>query len=180
MTQPPIDEGVQPVDEGHFIPLRRSARELDQVHNELAIQSPEIGDVDHDLDFAVSHVRGYQEDVFEQKPGVGPGTGLEPQEADLAPLALDLACWGVADPTDLRWPDPPPPAQFEQARELLAELGAIDREGRITAHGKEMGRLPMHPRLAHMLVAGEAAGHGGALRAARPSSACTAAAHRCP
>ena len=44
--------------------------------------------------------------------------------------------------------------------ELLAELGAIDREGRITAHGKEMGRLPMHPRLAHMLVAGKAAGHG--------------------
>jgi ATP-dependent helicase HrpB len=85
----------------------------------------------------------------------------EIMEADLAPLALDLACWGAADPTDLRWPDPPPPTQFVQARELLAELGAIDREGRITAHGKEMGRLPMHPRLAHMLVAGKAAGHGG-------------------
>ncbi|MCK5273783.1 MAG: ATP-dependent helicase HrpB, partial [Alphaproteobacteria bacterium] len=85
----------------------------------------------------------------------------EIMEADLAPLALDLACWGVVDPADLRWPDPPPNAQYDQARELLAELGAIDREGRITAHGKEMGRLPMHPRLAHMLVAGKAAGQGG-------------------
>jgi ATP-dependent helicase HrpB len=85
----------------------------------------------------------------------------EIMEADLAPLALDLACWGVADPADLRWPDPPPATQYDQARELLAELGAVDREGRISAHGKEMGRLPMHPRLAHMLVAGKAAGQGG-------------------
>ena len=85
----------------------------------------------------------------------------EIMEADLAPLALDLACWGVADPADLRWPDPPPKAQYDQARELLAELGAIDREGRITVHGTAMGRLPMHPRLAHMLIAGKAAGHGG-------------------
>ena len=85
----------------------------------------------------------------------------EIMEADLAPLALDLACWGVADPASLRWPDPPPAAQYDRARELLAGLGAIGREGRITAHGTEMARLPMHPRLAHMLVAGKAAGHGG-------------------
>ena len=85
----------------------------------------------------------------------------EIMEADLAPLALDLACWGLADPADLRWPDPPPPAQYDRARELLVELGAVDREGRITTHGKEMVRLPMHPRLAHMLIAGKAAGQGG-------------------
>ncbi|MBE9552917.1 MAG: ATP-dependent helicase HrpB, partial [Proteobacteria bacterium] len=59
----------------------------------------------------------------------------EIMEADLASLALDLACWGVTDPTDLRWPDLPPKAQYDQARKLLAELGAIDRAGRVTAHG---------------------------------------------
>jgi len=82
-------------------------------------------------------------------------------EADLAPLALDLARWGVTDPAELRWPDPPPAAQHARAQELLKELGAIDRDGRITSQGKDMGRLPMHPRLAHMLVAGKAAGYGG-------------------
>jgi ATP-dependent helicase HrpB len=85
----------------------------------------------------------------------------EIMEADLAPLALDLACWGVADPADLRWPDPPPPAQYDRARDLLAELDAVDGAGRITAHGKEMARLPMHPRLAHMLVKAKADGLGG-------------------
>jgi ATP-dependent helicase HrpB len=85
----------------------------------------------------------------------------EIMEADLAPLALDLARWGVANPSALRWPDPPPATQHAQARELLKELGAIDLDGRITNQGKEMGRLPMHPRLALMLVAGKASGHGG-------------------
>jgi len=85
----------------------------------------------------------------------------EIMEADLAPLALDLASWGVANPADLRWLDPPPSAQYAQAQELLAELGAVDRQGRITGHGERMTRLPMHPRLAHMLIAGKAAGHGG-------------------
>jgi ATP-dependent helicase HrpB len=85
----------------------------------------------------------------------------EIMEADLAPLALDLASWGVASPADLRWLDPPPAAQYARARELLAELGAVDGEGRFTDHGKQMARLPMHPRLAHMLIAGQAAGHGG-------------------
>ncbi len=82
-------------------------------------------------------------------------------EADLAPLALDLARWGLADPSALTWTDPPPMAQHAQAQELLRALGAIDRDGRITRQGKEMGRLPTHPRLAHMLVAGKASGHGG-------------------
>lgn len=81
-------------------------------------------------------------------------------QADLAPLALDLARWGVGDPSDLAWPDPPPAAQYTQARELLQALAAIDRDGRITGHGKEMGALPLHPRLAHMLIRGRHAGHG--------------------
>jgi ATP-dependent helicase HrpB len=72
--------------------------------------------------------------------------------ADLTPLALDLAAAGVADPADLDWFDAPPLASFAHARELLRELEAIDEDGRITAHGKAMAELPVHPRLANMLL----------------------------
>ena len=73
-------------------------------------------------------------------------------EADLAPLALELAAWGADDPARLRWLDPPPPAAFAQARELLAELSALDAGGAITAHGRRMAAAGLHPRLAHMLL----------------------------
>lgn len=73
-------------------------------------------------------------------------------EADLAPLALDLAAAGVNDPADLQWLDPPSAGAFAQGRELLHELGALDASGRITAHGRELAALGTHPRLAHMLV----------------------------
>ncbi len=74
-------------------------------------------------------------------------------EADLTPLALQLAQWGVNDPTALRWPDPPPSGALAQARTILTDLEALDQWGNITAIGKEMASLPLHPRLAHMLVA---------------------------
>ncbi|HEX2167932.1 MAG TPA: ATP-dependent helicase HrpB [Longimicrobiales bacterium] len=73
-------------------------------------------------------------------------------EADLAPLALDLAAWGVADPGELHWIDPPPAAAFAQAQELLRELDALDDSGRLTEHGASMAKLSVHPRLAHMLL----------------------------
>ncbi len=73
-------------------------------------------------------------------------------EADLAPLALDLAAWGVADPTELAWLDPPPANAYAQARALLRELDALDNDGQITEHGKRIARLPVHPRLGHMLL----------------------------
>jgi ATP-dependent helicase HrpB len=77
-------------------------------------------------------------------------------EADLAPLALELAAWGVTDPASLRWLDSPPDAAFRQARELLAGLGALDAHGRINDHGRVLAGMPAHPRLAHMVVkAGE-------------------------
>ncbi|HKU16912.1 MAG TPA: ATP-dependent helicase HrpB [Steroidobacteraceae bacterium] len=75
-------------------------------------------------------------------------------EADLAPVALDLAEWGVADPRALRWLDPPPTATLAQARDLLRSLDAIDAHGRITPHGRALARLGTHPRLAHMIVRG--------------------------
>ena len=72
--------------------------------------------------------------------------------ADLAPLALDLAAWG-AEPGELRWLDPPPQAPFRSARGLLRMLGALDAGGALTEHGRALARLPVHPRLAHMLLA---------------------------
>jgi ATP-dependent helicase HrpB len=82
-------------------------------------------------------------------------------EADLTPLALELAAWGVADPAELSWLDPPPAAAFSQARELLRALGALDAAGAATAHGRRMAELPMHPRLAHMVLRGGELGAGG-------------------
>ena len=77
-------------------------------------------------------------------------------EADLAPLALELAAWGVTDPAQLSWLDPPPKPAFAQARDLLAAISMRSmRRARITEMGKAMARLPLHPRLAHMVVAGK-------------------------
>jgi ATP-dependent helicase HrpB len=72
-------------------------------------------------------------------------------EDDLAPLALELACWGAADPTSLRWIDPPPQSHLQQARELLQRLEALDGGGQVTALGRRMAALGTHPRLAHMI-----------------------------
>jgi len=71
---------------------------------------------------------------------------------DLAPLVLDLALWGEFSLTHLRLIDPPPDAHVEQARQLLLDLDALDGKGVITAHGKAMSDLPVHPRLAHAIV----------------------------
>lgn len=79
-------------------------------------------------------------------------------EADLSPLLLACAIWGVADPRDLRWLDPPPEAAIAEARTRLRALGAIDGEGRPTPHGRRIADLPLPPRLAHMLVAAESMG----------------------
>ena len=80
--------------------------------------------------------------------------------ADLAPLALELALWGVSDPFDLAWIDPPPAAALAEARKLLARLGALDAHWRITGMGKRMAELPLHPRLAHMLLVAASQGLG--------------------
>ncbi|MBK7251928.1 MAG: ATP-dependent helicase HrpB [Gammaproteobacteria bacterium] len=73
-------------------------------------------------------------------------------EADLAPLALELASWGASDALRLRWLDAPPAAMLAAARELLVRLGALDAHDRITAHGREMQAFAAHPRLAHLLL----------------------------
>jgi ATP-dependent helicase HrpB len=83
---------------------------------------------------------------------LSPQTPPEILHADLAPLALELSCWGATDANSLAWLDPPPPAPLAQARELLQQLEAIDAATRVTAHGRTLEKLGMHPRLAHMLV----------------------------
>ena len=81
-------------------------------------------------------------------------------EADLAGLALELAIWGVDDPGGLKWLDFPPEGSFEGARDLLKDLKALDPSGKITRHGQRMGALPVHPRLAHMLIEALTLGQG--------------------
>lgn len=82
-------------------------------------------------------------------------------ESDLSGLRLVLAEWGVGDPAVLAWLDPPPRPAWEAAGAALQELGALDADGRLTEHGRAIARLPLPPRLAHMLV------RAGALQAGR-------------
>jgi len=74
-------------------------------------------------------------------------------EADLAPVALELARWGISDAASLDWLDAPPAAMLQQGQALLARLGALDERRRLTALGRDMSRLPVHPRLGAMLLA---------------------------
>ena len=80
--------------------------------------------------------------------------------ADLAPFLLELANWGISDVSKLRLVTRPSAGAVGRARELLLRLGAIDGEGRITEHGKQMAGLPLHPRLAHMVIKGKELGKG--------------------
>ncbi|MEN8893926.1 ATP-dependent helicase HrpB [Planktotalea arctica] len=75
----------------------------------------------------------------------------EIETADLTDLALELALWG-APPEDLPFLTPPSPAALSEAQSLLNDLGALTKDGRITPHGNALARLPLHPRLGHMLT----------------------------
>ena len=95
-----------------------------------------------------------------EEGGMAPFPAPEIASADLASLALELAVWGggAAVEHDLAFLTPPPEGALREARALLAELGALEG-GRITGHGRALARLPLHPRLGHMLMRG---GRGGA------------------
>lgn len=79
-------------------------------------------------------------------------------DADMAPLCLELAVWGVGQPSSLCWLDEPPKEAVAQALPLLRDLEAVDAAGRVTARGRAMARLPLHPRLAHMVLSAGALG----------------------
>lgn len=87
-----------------------------------------------------------------------PHARAEILQADLAPLALQLLRWGVNDPAELVWLEPPPTATFNQAIQLLLQLEAIEalasNQFRLTRRGERLAELPAHPRLAHMLICG--------------------------
>lgn len=86
--------------------------------------------------------------------------------ADLSGLALELAAWGA---DDLPFLTPPPEGALAEARALLTDLGALDG-GSITEHGRALARLPLHPRLGHMVLRGGRGSAGLAgLLAARPT-----------
>lgn len=77
-------------------------------------------------------------------------------QADLAPLALQLLAWGVSEPGELAWLDQPPLAAWQQALSVLEQCGAVfcNQSGvfQLTPHGVRLAQMPLHPRLAHMLM----------------------------
>ncbi|WP_164116662.1 ATP-dependent helicase HrpB [Sphingorhabdus sp. Alg239-R122] len=97
--------------------------------------------------------------------GMPPFDPPEILESDLAPLLLQSAAWGEAEPEKLRWIDTPPEAGLSVARMQLRRLNALDEDGYITAHGRLLVQLPLPPGLAHMLIVG--AEHGVAESAAQ-------------
>lgn len=88
----------------------------------------------------------------EQTRGLVPHQRPEIQEADLTGLALDLARWGARSVEGLALLDPPPAGALAEARKVLTRLGALDAEGGLTDHGRRLTRIPLSPRLAHMVA----------------------------
>ncbi|SHG53611.1 ATP-dependent helicase HrpB [Cognatishimia maritima] len=102
-----------------------------------------------------------------EEGGLLPFPPAEIEAADLAGLALELAAWG-ATTADLPFLTQPPSGTFSEAQNLLQMLGILDQDMRITEHGQSVARMPLHPRLAHMLaIAGRKAAPLAALLAAR-------------
>lgn len=85
--------------------------------------------------------------------GLAPFDPPQIMESDLSGLLLECLIWGGADPASLNWLDPPPAASIAEARKRLAALGALDEAGGITPHGRAIAKLPLEPRIAHMLIA---------------------------
>ena len=75
-------------------------------------------------------------------------------DADLCSLVLTSAAWGALGREDLPWMTLPPASNWDQAVGLLKMLGALDGDGRLTKKGVAMSKLPMHPRLANMIIRG--------------------------
>jgi ATP-dependent helicase HrpB len=95
-----------------------------------------------------------------QTASLGAYTQPEILSADLSSLVLDLAQWGVSDPATLAFLDSPPAPALKEAKSLLTELGALDRDGRITAEGKSLRELTLPPRLSRMIVDSHRLGAG--------------------
>ena len=101
----------------------------------------------------------------EQTRGLVPHQRPEIQEADLTGLALDLARWGARSTEGLAFLDPPPAGAMAEARKVLGQLGALEADGALSPHGRRLTRIPLSPRLAHMVSV--ASDGGDALTGAR-------------
>ena len=78
----------------------------------------------------------------------------EIHRVDLSSTVLALHAWGVRDPATFDWFDAPNPERLAEAERLLRLLGAVDGDApRITPMGEAIMALPVHPRLARLLVA---------------------------
>ncbi|HEX2019921.1 MAG TPA: ATP-dependent helicase HrpB [Aurantimonas sp.] len=93
----------------------------------------------------------------EQTAALDPFDRPEILASDLAGMVLDCAAWGVGEPADMAFLDPPPGPAVAEARALLVELGGLDGDGRLTSIGEAMRVLPLPPRLARMVVGAPAA-----------------------
>jgi ATP-dependent helicase HrpB len=78
----------------------------------------------------------------------------EVRRVDLAPTVLALRSWGVSDPRAFGWFDRPDDTSLDAAERLLHLLDAIDADNRITSTGEQLARLPVHPRIGRLLIAG--------------------------
>ncbi|WP_298746435.1 ATP-dependent helicase HrpB [uncultured Brevundimonas sp.] len=94
----------------------------------------------------------------EQTRGLVPHQRPEILEADLTAFALDLARWGARTTEGLALLDQPPAGAFAEARKVLRRLGALDDQGGLTEHGRRLTRIPLPPRLAHMVAVASDAG----------------------
>jgi ATP-dependent helicase HrpB len=90
--------------------------------------------------------------------GMPPFDPPEIHENDLMPVVLDCASWGIVDPRQLGWLDPPSPAAISEAKTRLQAIGALTDDGRITPHGKALAAIPLPVPLAHMLLDAARAG----------------------
>ena len=96
----------------------------------------------------------------QEEQRLAPRNTPEILEADMTALALELAVWGVKDAAELKWLDVPPAAALQQARGLLMQLGALAGDGTATPHGRDMAKVGLHPRLAHMILKAKEIGLG--------------------
>lgn len=90
--------------------------------------------------------------LWHQADRLRPYTEPDIHRVDLAGPLLDVLAWG-GDPHTLDWFDPPRPAAVAAALELLTRIGAVDGT-RLTPLGTRLQRLPLHPRLARILIEG--------------------------
>ncbi|MGV3577402.1 ATP-dependent helicase HrpB [Brevundimonas sp.] len=100
--------------------------------------------------------------------GLVPHQRPEILETDLTGLALDLARWGTKTTEGLALLDAPPAGALAEARAVLTRLGALDEAGGLTAHGRRLTRIPLAPRLAHLVAVASDAGdavHGAKIAA---------------